>query len=118
VGGHRPWCRIFVLGGGGGAPVVLRDRQSLARDGVVMVILTRERRSGQLVGRPDVVSRGFVEEKEWQALAERSRDLLAHQLGHGRTEGFVRDRVRDVLGQFFYQETHRQPMILPVVVEV
>jgi ribonuclease J len=118
VTGHLPIGSIYVDGLGGVGPVVLRDRQSLARDGVVMVILTRERRSGQLVGRPDVVSRGFVEEKEWQALAERSRDLLAHQLGHGRTEGFVRDRVRDVLGQFFYQETHRQPMILPVVVEV
>jgi len=115
---HLPIGSIYVDGLGGVGPVVLRDRQSLAQDGVVMVILTRERRSGRLVGRPDVVSRGFVEEKEWQALAERSRDLLARQLGHGRIEGLVQDRVKDVLGRFFYQETHRQPMVLPVVVEV
>ena len=115
---HLPIGSIYVDGLGGVGPVVLRDRQSLAQDGVVMVILTLERRSGRLVGRPDVVSRGFVEEKEWQALAERSRDLLARQLGHGKMEGFVQDRVKDVLGRFFYQETHRQPMVLPVVVEV
>ncbi|MBU2008434.1 MAG: ribonuclease J [Chloroflexi bacterium] len=115
---HLPISSIYVDGLGGVGPVVLRDRQSLAHDGVVMVILTRERRSGRLVGRPDVVSRGFVEEKEWQALAERSRDLLTRQLGHGKIEGLVQDRVKDVLGRFFYQETHRQPMVLPVVVEV
>ena len=115
---HLPIGSIYVDGLGGVGPVVLRDRQSLAQDGVVMVILTLERRSGRLVGRPDVVSRGFVEEKEWQALAERSRDLLVRQLGHDKMEGFVQDRVKDILGRFFYQETHRQPMILPVVVEV
>jgi len=115
---HLPIGSIYVDGLGGVGPVVLRDRQSLAQDGVVMVILTIERRSGRLVGRPDVVSRGFAEEKEWQALAERSRDLLVRQLGHGKMEGFVQDRVKDVLGRFFYQETHRQPMVLPVVVEV
>jgi ribonuclease J len=115
---HLSIGNIYVDGLGGVGPVVLRDRQSLAQDGVVIVILTRETRSGRLVGRPDVISRGFAEEKEWQALAERSRDLLAQQLGHGRMEGFVQDRVKDVLGRFFYQETRRQPMVLPVVVEV
>ena len=102
--------------------VVLRDRRMLSRDGIVMVIITVNRQTGKLVGRPDIVSRGFVDTREARDMIEKSRDLVARALDHSGVRpadwGFIYAKVRDILHKFYYEQTKRRPMILPVMVKV
>ena len=102
--------------------IVLRDRRMLSRDGVVMVIITVNRQTGKLVGRPDIVSRGFVEPGETKDMIEESRDLVARALDRSGIRpadwGFIYSKVRDILHKFYYEQTKRRPMILPVMVKV
>jgi len=102
--------------------VVLRDRRMLSRDGIVMVIITVNRQTGKLVGRPDIVSRGFVDTREAKDMIEESRDLVARALDHSGVRpadwGFIYAKVRDILHKFYYDQTKRRPMILPVMVKV
>ncbi len=102
--------------------VVLRDRRMLSRDGIVMVIITVNRQTGKLVGRPDIVSRGFVDTREAKDMIEESRDLVAKALDHSGARpadwGFIYAKVRDILYKFYYDQTKRRPMILPVMVKV
>jgi len=102
--------------------VVLRDRKMLARDGIVMVIIAINRQTGKLIGRPDIVSRGFIDTREASGMIEESRNLLARALDHGRDRpadwGFISTKVRDVLNKFYYEQTKRRPMILPFMVKV
>jgi ribonuclease J len=102
--------------------VVLRDRRMLSRDGIVMVIITVNRQTGKLVGRPDIVSRGFVDTREAKDMIEESRDLVAKALDHSGARpadwGFIYAKVRDILNKFYYDQTKRRPMILPVMVKV
>jgi ribonuclease J len=104
--------------------VVLRDRRMLSRDGVVMVIITVNRQTGKLVGRPDIVSRGFIEPTETKDkdMIEKSRDLVVRVLDHSGVRpadwGFIYSKVRDILNKFYYEQTKRHPMILPVMVKV
>jgi ribonuclease J len=102
--------------------VVLRDRRMLSRDGIVMVIITVNRQTGKLVGRPDIVSRGFVDTREAKDMIEESRDLVARALDHSGARpadwGFIYAKVRDILHKFYYDQTKRRPMILPVMVKV
>ncbi|MBA7657338.1 Ribonuclease J1 [subsurface metagenome] len=102
--------------------VVLRDRRMLSRDGIVMVIIAVNRQTGKLIGRPDIISRGFVDTMESRAMIEKSRDLVARALDHGRDRpaewGFITIKVRDILYKFYYEQTKRRPMILPFMVKV
>ncbi len=102
--------------------VVLRDRKMLSRDGIVMVIIAVNRQTGKLVGRPDIVSRGFVDTREARGMIEESRNVVARVLDHGRDRpadwGFVSTKVKDVLNKFYYERTKRRPMILPFMVRV
>jgi len=102
--------------------VVLRNRRMLSRDGIVVVIIAINRQTGKLVGRPDIVSRGFVDTRESKDMIEESRDLVARTLDHSGTRpaewGFVYTKIRDVLNRFYYEQTKRRPMILPVMVKV
>ena len=102
--------------------VVLRDRQMLARDGMVVVIIAVNRQTGKLIGRPDIVSRGFVDTKEYTDMLDRSCDLVAEFLDRGGERpadwGFIYNKVRDVLSKFYYEQTKRHPMILPFMVKV
>ena len=102
--------------------VVLRDRRMLSRDGIVMVIIAINRQTGKLVGRPDIVSRGFVGTKEGKNMIEESRDIVARALDHGHDRpadwGFISNKARDVLNRFYYEQTKRRPMILPFMVRV
>jgi ribonuclease J len=103
--------------------VVLRDRRMLASDGVVMVALTVEAKTGQPVGLPDLVSRGFLPDPDDPLMAE-ARDHLMEALRqrredeHGAEANFVKTKIRDTLSRFFHQRTKRRPMILPIVMEV
>jgi ribonuclease J len=103
-------------------PVVLRDRRMLSRDGIVMVIVTVNRQTGKLVGRPDIVSRGFVDTREAKDMLEESRDIVVRALDHSGARpadwSFIYSKVRDILHKFYYDQTKRRPMILPVMVKV
>jgi ribonuclease J len=102
--------------------VVLRDRKMLSKDGIVMVIIAINRQTGKLVGRPDIVSRGFVDTVESKDMIEESRDLVARVLDHGGARpadwGFTNTKVRDTLNKFYYEQTRRHPMVLPFMVKV
>jgi len=102
--------------------VVLRDRWMLSRDGMVVVIIAINRQTGKLVGRPDIVSRGFVDTREAKDMLDKSRDLVARVLNHSGDRpaewSFVNVKVRDTLNKFYYEQTKRRPMILPFMVKV
>ena len=112
------------LSGGGIGSVVLRDRRMLSRDGIVMVIIAVNKQTGKLIGRPDIISRGFVDTREAKDkdMIEKSRDLVARALDHGRQRpadwGFISTKVKDILNKFYYEQTKRRPMILPFMVKV
>jgi ribonuclease J len=101
--------------------VVLRDRKHLASDGMVVVILAMEKQTGRVAGRPEVVSRGFVDMDESEDLIERTRDMVTKSLegaDHIVEWGAVHTSVKEAVAKFLYDETRRRPMVLPVAVEV
>jgi ribonuclease J len=101
--------------------VVLRDRQHLATDGMIVVVIAVDKRSGRVVGKPDVVSRGFVDVEESEELLERTRDMVVTALegaNHVAEWGVIHSKVKEAIAKFLYQETRRRPMVLPVAVEV
>jgi ribonuclease J len=103
--------------------VVLRDRRMLASDGVVMVAITVDAKTGQPVGQPDLVSRGFLSDPDDPLMREARDHLLEalqqrHEDEHTAEAGFVKTKIRDTLSRFFHQRTKRRPMILPIVMEV
>ncbi|MFC2020120.1 ribonuclease J [Chloroflexota bacterium] len=107
---------------GGVGTVVLRDRRMLSRDGMVVVIIAVNKQTGKPVGRPDIISRGFVDTREAKNMMDESRDLVAKTLERGGTHavdwGFINTKVRDVLNRFYYEQTQRRPQILPFLVKV
>jgi len=102
--------------------IVLRNRRMLSRDGIVVVIIAINKQTGKLVGRPDIVSRGFVDTRESKDMLEESRDLVAQTLDHSGKQptewSLVNDKIRDTLNRFYYERTKRRPMILPFIVNV
>ncbi len=102
--------------------IILRDRKTLSRDGIVVVIFTIDKKGGKLMGRPDIVSRGFINTKEGELLLEKGRDLIVaaldHRGKHSIEWGSINTKVKDILTKFFYNETRRRPMILPITVRV
>lgn len=116
---------VFVdgLGVGDVSHVVLRDRQMLAADGMLVVVVTLDGKTGRLVGSPDIISRGFVYMKDSKKLIDETRGKIKDILNGSENkkltdESFIRDKVRNELGQFLFKKTERRPMILPVVIEV
>ena len=102
--------------------LVLRNRRMLSRDGIVVVIIAINKQTGKLVGRPDVVSRGFVDTRESKDMLDESRDLVARALDRSGDRpaewSFVNAKVRDILNNYYYEQTKRRPMVLPVLVNV
>ena len=116
---------LFVdgLGVGDVGNIVLRDRQHLAEDGIVIVVLTLERGSVQLLAGPDIVSRGFVYVRESDELMTEATELVEEELmgllDRGITDwGKMKNTMRDTLGDFIWKKTKRRPMILPIIMEV
>lgn len=101
--------------------VVLHERKLLSRDGIAVVIVAVDKSTGHLVGRPDIVSRGFVDVQEARRMIEEGRDFLTEALNH-QTEltdwNQVTARIKDALSGFFYEKTRRRPIITPVLVKV
>ena len=116
---------IFVdgLGIGDVSQVVLRDRQVLSEDGMIVVIVQIDRKTGQLVGSPDIISRGFIFMKEHKDLIEATRykvrEIVVDKDPQTEADSdYIRNNIRNQLGQFVFLKTERRPMILPVVIEV
>jgi ribonuclease J len=124
VAAHIASGNVFVdgLSVGDVGQIVLRDRKVLSQDGILMVVLTIDKETGQPLAGPDIVSRGFVYMRDAEELLESAREQVLisfldmdHQ---GSDWSFVKDKIKATLSEFLYQKTHRRPMILPVVVEV
>jgi len=101
--------------------IVLRDRAHLAGDGVIVAIVAMDKHTGKPIGRPDVVSRGFIETEMSDGLMERAKDVVVEALKgaeHVANRADFNTRVHDALSRFLYEETRRRPMVLPVSVEV
>ncbi|MGB2694763.1 MAG: ribonuclease J [Dehalococcoidia bacterium] len=121
--GHVPADYVYVdgLGVGDIDHAILRDRHHLATDGMVVVILAIEKNTGRVVGKPEVVSRGFVDIEESEDLLRRTEEMVLAALegaDHIAEWGLVNTKVKDAIAQFLYDETRRRPMVLPVSVEV
>ena len=124
IANHAVSGNVYVdgLGVGDVGQVVLRDRQVLAQDGILMAILTVDKETGQPLAGPDIVSRGFVYMRDAEELLESAREHVLESFiglnGHASDWSFVKDKIKHTLSEFLYEKTHRRPMVLPVVVEV
>jgi ribonuclease J len=124
VTNHTACGNVFVdgLGVGDVGQIVLRDRQVLAQDGILMAVLTVDKETGQPIAGPDIVSRGFVYMRDSEELLESARARILESFiglnGHASDWSFVKDKIKHTLSEFLYEKTHRRPMILPVVMEV
>lgn len=116
---------VFVdgLGVSDETNVVLRDRQVLAEDGMIVVIATVDTKTGLLIQNPDIISRGFVFLKENKELIEDLRHRVKKLVVDSDPKSwadtnYIRNKIRDYVGQFLYTKTEKRPMVLPVIIEV
>lgn len=116
---------IYVDGNtvGDVSQIVVRDRQLLSRDGVMIVVVTIDRHSGELVGGPDVLSRGFVQVRDADTLIDSTRNVVRKilQKTNDQTEvdaAFVIRKIKDAVGDHLFEQTRRRPVVLPIVTEV
>jgi len=122
---HVPSGKILVdgLGVGDVGNIVLKDRQRLSQDGLIVVVITLDSRSGKIVAGPDVISRGFVYVRESENLMEDIKRLLRDELQkcedkHITDWSTLKLVVREELGEFIYKKTKREPMLIPIIMEV
>ena len=125
VTGRVPVGSIFVdgLGVGDVGNIVLRDRQHLSQDGIMIVVVALEKYTNQVLSGPDLVSRGFVYVRESEDLMEEAKividDTLYNCLDRGISDwGKIKMEIRDKLHDFIWKKTKRSPMILPIIMEV
>lgn len=117
---------VFIdgLGIGDVGEVVIRDRQVMAQDGMFVIIITLNRRDGKMVNQPDIISRGFIYMKGNDDLIREVKHevrKLVESKGKEKLEpnwAYLRNVIRDEIGEYLYQKTERRPMVLPVVIEV
>ncbi|PIT90673.1 MAG: ribonuclease J [Candidatus Komeilibacteria bacterium CG10_big_fil_rev_8_21_14_0_10_41_13] len=116
---------VFVdgLGVGDVSNIVIRDRQMMAADGMIVVIATIRTKNGQLVQNPDLISRGFIYMKENKKLVEDTRKKVRALLKDyspktSANDTYIKDKIRNEVGKFLFQKTERRPMVLPVIIEV
>ena len=111
------------LGVGDVSEIVLRDRMQMSEDGMLVVIATIEERTGELIGSPDIISRGFIFVKENKEIIDKTR-MLVHKILEASDhksqafDEFIKNKIRNDVGQFLFAQTKRRPMVLPVIIEV
>ena len=120
---HTGAILVDGLGVGDVGNIVLRDRQHLAEDGILIVVMTLERYSNQLLAGPDIVSRGFVYVRESEVLMDEARHVVESALDgcmdkHITDWGKLKNATKDALSEFLWKKTKRSPMILPIIMEV
>jgi len=125
VAGKVTAGRVFVDGSGVGdvGNIVIRDRSKLSQDGVIIVVITLDKARGCVIAGPDIVSRGFVYVREAGQLMIESKQKVRQVLANCETGKItewaaIKGNIRDALGKFVYEKTHRSPMILPIIMEV
>ena len=125
VTGEVPVGDILVdgLGVGDVGSIVLRDRQRLAEDGIIIVVLTLEGNSGQVLAGPDIVTRGFVYVRGSESLMDEARNVLVDTVDYCMDKnitdwGKIKNEIKDTLGEFVWKKTKRRPMIMPIIMEV
>jgi ribonuclease J len=111
------------LGVGDVGNIVLRDRQLLSENGLIIVVISLEKHSNQVMAGPDIVSRGFVYVRESENLMDEARDVVEKALDKCLTRnnadwGKMKTEIKDSLGDFIWKKTKRNPMILPIIMEV
>ena len=111
------------LGVGDVGNIVLRDRQHLSENGLIIIVLTLEKGSNMVLAGPDIVSRGFVYVREAENLMDECREVVNEALDHMVDRGItdwsrIKTEIRDTLNDFLWKKTKRNPMILPIIMEV
>ena len=119
---HTGAILVDGLGVGDVGNIVLRDRQHLAEDGIMIVVMTLERHSNVVLAGPDIVSRGFVYVRESEDLMDEAREVVEEALDNCLSRnitdwGRIKIMVKDALSDFLWKRTKRSPMILPIIME-
>ncbi len=118
------YVMVDGLGVGDVGEIVLRDRQILATDGMFVLIAIVDRQTGKVIGSPDIISRGFVYLRESKQLLKETRRKIVSIINRATGSGgavnwtYVKDELRNKIGQFLFTHTKRRPMVLPVIIEV
>jgi ribonuclease J len=118
------YVMVDGLGVGDVGEVVLRDRQVLAEDGMFVIVTVVDRVTGKVKGSPDIISRGFVYLRESKELLKDTRKKTIEIINHATNSGgavnwsYIKDEIRNKIGDFLFTKTERRPMVLPVVIEV
>jgi len=125
ITGMVPTGGVLVdgLGIGDVGNVVLRDRKHLSQDGLIIVVMAIDRDNGTLVSGPDIISRGFVYVRENEDIIESSRDLTRNIImSYGRIDGSewqnMKNRIKDELHRYIFEKIKRNPMVLPIIMEI
>jgi ribonuclease J len=118
------YVMVDGLGVGDVGEIVLRDRQNLAKDGMFVIVAVVDRNTGKVCNSPDIISRGFVYLRESKGLLKETRkktvSIVNRAAGSGKAVNwsYIKNEIRDKIGDFLYTRTQRRPIILPVVIEV
>lgn len=125
VTGTVPTGQVMVdgLGVGDVGNIVLRDRKHLSEDGLMVVVVSIEEETGQVVAGPDIISRGFVYVRESEGLMEGAREVVMKALEECEEKNitswnYIKNLIKDTLKNYIWQKTKRSPMILPIIMEV
>jgi ribonuclease J len=102
--------------------IVLRDRRALANDGMFMIVVTVDKQTGSVIGKPEIITRGFVHLNEQDPIMKEALERVIeaiHTPGDHISEiGLLKTQIKDGVSRFLYEQTKRRPMVFPVVVEV
>lgn len=117
------YVMVDGLGVGDVSEIVLRDRRMMADDGMIVIIATIDNKTGSIIGNPDIISRGFVYMKENRDLIEKTRMKVKKIVKDKNPmtpadDDYVKNKIRNDIGQFLFTATKRRPMVLPVVIKV
>ena len=111
------------LGIGDVGQIVLRDRQAMSKEGIFVLILTVDKQNGKLLTSPDIISRGFIYMREREDLVNDARSEIRQIFArHNERTPFqwdvIKRMIREDIGRFLFEKTKRQPMVIPVIIEV
>jgi len=117
------YVMVDGLGVGDVSDIVLRDRRVMSEDGMIVIIATIDNKTGNTIGNPDIISRGFVYMKENRELIEKTRMKVKaivkdHDSRTPADDDYIKNKIRNEIGQFLFGQTKRRPMVLPVVIKV